>query len=114
MSSSLMGDEFADTGSASGVRWSKLLLPAAAPRADSPPPAPSPRPPRRTKSLATTSVIYFFWLVCLSSQERVCRRPPMYTLPPFFKYSPAISARRCQRTTLCHSVRSCHSPFLSL
>src|SRR5215467_3484996 len=38
----------------------------------------------------------------------------MYTLPPFFRYSPAISARRCQRTTLCHSVRSCHWPSLSL
>src|ERR1700736_5957009 len=38
----------------------------------------------------------------------------MYTLPPFFRYSPAISARRCQSTTLCHSVRSCHSPLLSL
>src|SRR5256885_3093060 len=38
----------------------------------------------------------------------------MYTLLPFFKYSPAISARRCQTTTLCHSVRSCHSPPLSL
>src|SRR6516165_3387502 len=38
----------------------------------------------------------------------------MYTLPPFFRYSPAISAKRCQSTTLCHSVRSCHSPLLSL
>src|SRR5436309_9203591 len=25
-----------------------------------------------------------------------------------------ISARRCQATMLCHSVRSCHSPALSL
>src|SRR5215467_2453266 len=38
----------------------------------------------------------------------------MYTLPPFFRYSPAISARRCQRTTLCHSVRSCQLPSLPL
>src|SRR5579871_1532736 len=58
--------------------------------------------------------MYFFWPVCLSSQERVWRRPSMYTLPPFFRYSPAISASRCHSTTLCHSVRSCHSPPLSL
>src|SRR5882672_10990781 len=99
------------------MRWSKLFPPDEAPRelpAKSPPPPPSPRPPSRIRSLATTSVMYFFWLVCLSSQERVCRRPSIYTLPPFFRYSPAISARRCQSTTLCHSVRSCHSPFLSL
>src|SRR5580658_58499 len=38
----------------------------------------------------------------------------MYTLPPFFRYSPAISARRCQSTTLCHSVRSCQLPSLPL
>src|SRR5215470_15287200 len=60
------------------------------------------------------SVAYFFCPVCLSSQERVCRRPSINTLPPFFRYSPAISANRCQSTTLCHSVRSCHSPLLSL
>src|ERR1700694_2910412 len=29
-------------------------------------------------------------------------------------YSPTISANRCQATMLCHSVRSCHSPALSL
>ena len=29
-------------------------------------------------------------------------------------YSPTISAKRCQATTLCHSVLSCHAPFLSL
>src|SRR5437763_13640329 len=58
--------------------------------------------------------MYFFWFVCLSSQERVCSLPSMYTLLPFFRYSPAISANRCQSTTLCHSVRSCHSPPLSL
>src|SRR3981189_1405228 len=58
--------------------------------------------------------MYFFWLVCLSSQERVCRRPSMYTGPPFFRYSPAISASRCQSTTLCHSVLSCHCPSLPL
>src|ERR1700704_7058072 len=60
------------------------------------------------------SVAYFFWPDVLSSHERVCRRPSINTLPPFFRYSPAISARRCQSTTLCHSVRSCHSPLLSL
>src|SRR5215831_17409661 len=111
MSSSLIGEPAA-AGSGSGVRWSKLLPPRELEK--SPPPPPSPRPPSRIRSLATTSVMYFFWLVCLSSQERVCRRPSTYTLPPFFRYSPAISARRCHRTTLCHSVRSCHSPFLSL
>src|SRR5450755_4964918 len=118
MSSSVIGPDPA--GSGSGVRWSKLLPPPAedeAPRelpAKSPPPPPSPRPPSRIRSLATTSVMYFFWFVVLSSHERVCRRPSMYTLEPFFRYSPAISARRCQSTTLCHSVRSCHSPDLSL
>src|SRR5258707_8250244 len=38
----------------------------------------------------------------------------MYTLAPFFTYSPTISARRCQATMLCHSVRSCHSSLRSL
>src|SRR5256885_14995191 len=38
----------------------------------------------------------------------------MYTLLPFFRYSPAISASRCHSTTLCHSVRSAHWPSLSL
>src|SRR6185312_14203144 len=32
----------------------------------------------------------------------------------FFTYSPMISASLCQATILCHSVRSCHSPPLSL
>src|SRR6266850_1540190 len=41
-------------------------------------------------------------------------RPSIYTLPPFFKYSPAISASRSHNTMLCHSVRSCHWPSLSL
>src|SRR5208282_1626466 len=80
----------------------------------SPAPPPSPRPPSSTRSLATISVMYFFWPVCLSSQERVCRRPSMYTWPPFFRYSPAISASRCHSTTLCHSVLSCHWPSLPL
>src|SRR4249920_1016433 len=35
-------------------------------------------------------------------------------LAALLRYSPAISARRCQSTTLCHSVRSCHAPLLSL
>src|SRR4051812_20581166 len=35
----------------------------------------------------------------------------MYTLPPFFKYSAATSAVRCQQTMLCQSVRSFHSPL---
>src|SRR5258708_4807677 len=38
----------------------------------------------------------------------------MYSLAPFFTYSPTISARRCQATMLCHSVRSCHSSLRSL
>src|SRR5271165_271945 len=38
----------------------------------------------------------------------------MYTLPPFFRYSPAISAVRWKATRLCHSVRSCQLPSLSL
>src|SRR5438105_12194844 len=38
----------------------------------------------------------------------------MYTFEPFFTYSPTISASRCQATMLCHSVRSCHWPSLSL
>src|SRR5580658_10017349 len=116
MSSSVIGPDPAVACSGSGIRWSKLLpLPADAPREPSlKSPPPSPRPPSRIRSLATTSVMYFFWPLVLSSQERVCRRPSIYTLPPFFRYSPAISARRCQSTTLCHSVRSCHSPALSL
>src|SRR6202011_4513917 len=91
ISSSVIGADPAAAGSGSGVRWSKLLPPpAAAPRECPPEPSPpaSPRTPSRIRSLATTSVMYFFWLVCLSSQERVCRRPSTYTLPPFFKYSP--------------------------
>src|SRR5580658_8425227 len=118
MSSSVIGELPTGACSGSGALWSKLLPPddAEAARelpANSPPP-PSPRPPSNTKSFATTSVIYFFWPDCLSSHERVCRRPSMYTLPPFFRYSPAISASRCQSTTLCHSVRSCHWPSLPL
>src|SRR5208283_2454577 len=58
--------------------------------------------------------MYFFWPVCLSSQERVCRRPSIYTWPPFFRYSAAISANLCQSTTLCHSVVSCQLPSLPL
>src|ERR1700682_5184880 len=118
MSSSVIGELPAGASSGSGALWSKLFPPADAetPRAlpGCSPPLPSPREPSSTRSLATTSVMYFFWPVCLSSQERVCRRPSMYTLLPFFRYSPAISASRCQTTTLCHSVRSCHSPPLSL
>src|ERR1700675_1929877 len=117
MSSSVIGELPAGACSGSGALWSKLFPPADAetPRelpACSPPP--SPREPSSTRSLATTSVMYFFWPDVLSSQERVCRRPSMYTLPPFFRYSPAISASRCQSTTLCHSVRSCHWPSLPL
>src|SRR5579863_8020027 len=33
---------------------------------------------------------------------------------PFFRYSPAISAVRAQAVMLCHSVRSCQLPSLSL
>ena len=102
---------------ASGVRWSKLFPPEDAPRelpAKSPPPPPSPRPPSRTRSLTTISVMYFFCPVCLSSQEWVRRLPSMYTFAPFLRYSPAISAVRAQAVMLCHSVRSCHCPSLSL
>src|SRR5580765_3012925 len=38
----------------------------------------------------------------------------MYNLAPFLTYSPTISAKRCQATMLCHSVRSCHSSLRSL
>src|SRR5690349_13437771 len=34
----------------------------------------------------------------------------MYTLLPFLRYSPAISPRRPNSATLCHSVRSLFSP----
>src|SRR5688500_1634693 len=34
----------------------------------------------------------------------------MYTFEPFFMYSPAISPRRPNMATLCHSVRSLFSP----
>src|SRR5690348_14482615 len=58
--------------------------------------------------------MYFFWPLCLSSQEWVRRLPSTYTLLPFFRYSPTISAVRDQAVMLCHSVRSCHCPSLSL
>src|SRR5436853_6801429 len=35
----------------------------------------------------------------------------MYTFRPFFRYSAATSAVRCQQTMLCHSVRSFPSPL---
>ncbi|MCY1462044.1 hypothetical protein D9M71_797720 [compost metagenome] len=35
----------------------------------------------------------------------------MYTERPFFRYSPAISARRLYMTTRCHSVSSRFSPL---
>ena len=40
------------------------------------------------------------------SQSRVLQFAfDIYTLEPFFRYSPAISARRLKKTTRCHSVR---------
>jgi len=37
--------------------------------------------------------------------------PSTYTGRPFFRYSPAISARRPKNTTRCHSVASRISPL---
>src|SRR3569623_1005217 len=42
---------------------------------------------------------------------RVCSLPSIYTCEPFFKYSPAISARLRYSTTRCHSVASRFSPL---
>src|SRR5690606_29112590 len=42
---------------------------------------------------------------------RVRRLPSIYTLLPFFRYSPAISASLLKNTTRCHSVRSCICPL---
>ena len=46
----------------------------------------------------------------LSVYLSVRSEPSTYTLPPFFRYSPTISARRPKNLTLCHSVRSLTSP----
>ena len=88
-----------------------MPLLAAAPR-DFPPPAPSP-PPSITRSFTMTSVLYFFCPDSLSSQELVRSAPSMYTVRPFLRYSPAISAVRPKAVRLCHSVWSCQFPSLS-
>src|SRR4029077_13130079 len=41
-------------------------------------------------------------------------RPSRYTSWPFFRYFWAVSAVLPQTTILCHSVRFCRSPLLSL
>src|SRR5258708_11299105 len=112
MASCVIGELPAGACSGSGALWSKLLPPEDAededPRelpANSPPPPPSPRPPSRTRSLPMIFVIYFFCPVCLSSHDSVRMRPSIYTLPPFFRYSPPTSASRSQITLLCPSVR---------
>src|SRR5450755_88240 len=60
------------------------------------------------------SVLYFFCPVSLSSHDEDCSLPSTYTVRPFFKYSPTISAVRWKATRLCHSVLSCQLPSLSL
>src|SRR5579864_9446924 len=72
------------------------------------------RGPSSSRSRATISVRYFFSPLCRSSQLVVWSLPSTYTLEPLATYSPTISAKRCQATMLCHSVRSCHSSFRSL
>lgn len=72
------------------------------------------REPKRTISRATISVRYFLSPLFRSSQLEVCSLPSIYIFAPLWTYSPTISAKRCQARTLCHSVRSCHSPELSL
>src|SRR5437870_3143284 len=47
----------------------------------------------------TTRSLVRFCPVCLSSHVSICRRPSMKTGRPFFRYSPAISARRAHSTT---------------
>src|ERR1039457_5533661 len=61
----------------------------------------------------TISVVYRS-LPSLSCHFLVWSRPTMCTCLPFARYSPAISACRPQRVTLCHSVFSSHSPDLFL
>src|ERR1700722_657439 len=72
------------------------------------------RGPSSTRSRATISVRYFLAPLCRSSQLEFWSLPSTYTLEPLATYSPTISARRCQATMLCHSVRSCHASFRSL
>src|SRR5258708_38025259 len=72
------------------------------------------RGPSSSRSRATISVRYFLSPLCRSSQLVVWSLPSTYSLEPLATYSPTISARRCQATMLCHSVRSCHSSFRSL
>ena len=57
------------------------------------------------------SVAYFSTPLA-SVYLRVLRRPSIYTERPFFRYSPAISARRPKKVTRCHSVSSRRSPEL--
>src|SRR5208337_3533981 len=72
------------------------------------------RGPSSSRSRATISVRYFLSPLCRSCQLVVWSLPSTYTLEPLATYSPTISARRCQATMLCHSVRSCHASLRSL
>src|SRR5690348_17665890 len=78
-----------------------------------PPPSPrdslSPGPPSICISLAMMSVLQRS-MPSLSVYLLLRIAPSMYTCRPFFRYSPAISARRPKYFTRCHSVRSCCSP----
>ncbi len=67
ISSSSMGDE--TVGAVSRPEFRSVPLPVSV--------LPFFLPSSSTRSLATISVMYLFCSVCLSSQERVCRRPSM-------------------------------------
>src|ERR1700682_2198921 len=55
-----------------------------------------------------------FWPLCLSSHVSNCRRPSIKTGRPFFKYSPAISARLAHKTTSTKVTSSRFSPLSSV
>src|SRR6266446_10606971 len=74
-------------------------------------PAPLGRPPSNCMLSPTTRSFVRFCPVCLSSQVSICKRPSMKTGRPFFRYSPAISARRAHSTTSTKVTSSRFSPL---
>src|SRR6266403_3897664 len=102
--------------SSAGAGWLSKSSPPE--RAPAPPPAlaaaaPSARPPSMRKLLATISKLVRFW-PSLSCHSRDWILPSIKMSEPFFKYCCAISACLPHTTILCHSVRFCRSPALSL
>src|SRR5207247_11068300 len=92
-----------------------VLLPAlvgrSSPAVSPAAPAPAGRAPNNCMLSPTTRSLLRFCPVCLSSHVSICRRPSIKTGRPFFKYSPAISARRAHRTTSTKVTSSRLSPL---